>query len=219
MASAKVSHGDRVHHYLNEVESAINQCVNLVQRLMEISAHRMEEFSPDSLNRILCDMEPMLHCIMDEQITLTFVYGKDLPPIVGDPVQLQQAILNLALNAKQAMPQGGELRISTEYLQLTQFFGEVPPGEYAVLSVSDSGIGIDPKLHKRIFEPLFTTRGAEGGTGLGLSQVTETAQRHGGYVLVESTPGRGSRFSVLLPLAIGQDGTYTQPAKGTKTLF
>lgn len=219
MASAKVSHDDRVHRYLNEVELAINQGVNLVQRLMEISAHPLGVFSPDSLNRIVCDMEPMLHCITDEQITLAFRYGKDLPLVVADPVQLQQAILNLALNAKQAMPEGGELRISTDYLQLSQSSGDVPAGEYVVLSVSDSGIGIDPKLQKRIFEPLFTTRFAQGGTGLGLSQVAETARRHGGHVLVESTPGRGSRFSVLLPPAMGQERTYPQPAGGLKSLF
>ena len=219
MASAEFPPGERLWRYLNEIGMAVDQGATLLQRLMEMSSSGGGELSADSLNRLLCEMQPMLHCIMDEHIRLSFEYGKDLPPILADPIQLQQAILNLALNAKQAMPEGGELRFSTQLMGLAEQTGEIPAGEYVTLSVSDSGIGLDPAIQSRIFEPFFTTRAHAGGTGLGLTQVAEAARRHRGFVLVNSTPGEGSRFSVLLPPDMGQSENYPQPAEGEQSLF
>jgi signal transduction histidine kinase len=156
------------------------------------------------VNGIVIDTRRLLEPLVGENVTLEFELGEDVPVVSADRGQLEQSIVNLALNASHAMPDGGVLTISTTAVRVDVrgplALSNVLPGEYARLDVHDTGVGMDAETQERIFEPFATVNGLDG-PGLGLSAVYGFVTQSGGHVAVESTPGGGACFSILLPLA------------------
>jgi CheY-like chemotaxis protein len=150
-------------------------------------------------------MEKMLRRLIGEDVTLSVVAGADLPPIRVDPGQIEQVIMNLVVNARDAMPDGGSVTITTDTVMLDQEFCSMHQGgnagRYCLISVKDTGTGMNAEVQSRLFEPFFTTKEVGRGTGLGLSTVFGIVRQHGGIVTVESALGKGSTFSVFLPQA------------------
>src|SRR5204862_4254446 len=158
------------------------------------------------LNSIVSDVDRMLRRVIGEDIDLVAVPGTQLWSVKADPGQLEQVLMNLAVNARDAMPKGGKLTIETANAPVEGRNFPVPAGEYVRLSITDTGTGMDPDTQARIFEPFFTTKGQGKGTGLGLATVYGIVEQSGGYVWVYSELGVGSTFKVYLPRA------YTPPA-------
>jgi CheY-like chemotaxis protein len=148
-------------------------------------------------------MEKMLCRLIGEDIELVTTLAKDLGRVKTDAGQIEQVLMNLAVNAKDAMPQGGNLTIETANIVLDGEYGRkhvaVKPGSYVMLSVSDSGCGMSPEVKERVFEPFFTTKGKGKGTGLGLSTVYGIVKQSEGNIWVYSEPGRGTTFKIYLP--------------------
>jgi signal transduction histidine kinase len=144
----------------------------------------------------------MLRRLIGDPVQMVFHPAGDLGKVRADPGQLDQVLVNIAVNARDAMPDGGQLTIATANATVeaaeASAYG-VPPGRYVVLSIADTGTGMTEDTRARIFEPFFTTKGTGEGTGLGLSTVYGIVQQSGGGIRVETTPGRGSRFTIALP--------------------
>jgi CheY-like chemotaxis protein len=157
-----------------------------------------------NLNKIIKDMESLLLRVIGEDIELTTVLTESDLTIMADSTQIDQILMNLATNAQDAMPKGGSLIISTERVEINdeyiKAYGYGKPGSYALLSVEDTGIGMDGKTKERIFEPFYTTKKVGKGTGLGLSMVYGIVKQHDGYTNVYSEPDRGTTFKIFLPL-------------------
>jgi two-component system cell cycle sensor histidine kinase/response regulator CckA len=155
------------------------------------------------LNRIVEDLEKMLHRIIGEEIQLRTALLKDLGHIKADPGQIEHTILNLVVNAKDAMPSGGTIKIETANVQADEETSNLPPGmkrgNYVTLSVRDTGVGMNPEVQERIFEPFFTTKEKGKGTGLGLSTVYGIIKQSGGEIWVSSEPGKGTIFEIYFP--------------------
>jgi CheY-like chemotaxis protein len=158
---------------------------------------------PISINRTVEDTAALLRRMLPSTIVLLVDLDRAVPLALADPGQIQQALFNLCTNARDAMPDGGTLQISTRTMTVTRSSGDSPldSGSYVEIQVSDTGIGIPAEIMPRIFEPFFTTRPVGQGTGLGLAMVYGIVSHHRGRVDVESAPGRGSTFRVLLPAA------------------
>ena len=214
---------------LMEIMKAAERAAMLTQQLLAFSRRQMVAFRHVSLNEIVRDMQRMLERIIGEDVQLHAELAHDVPDVYIDPGQLQQVILNLAVNAREAMPQGGSLSLTTQAVsQAHRRAGEpeLTPGRYVLLRVSDTGVGMDESVRVRIFEPFFTTKGRKGGTGLGLAMVYGIVRQAGGDVTVTSEPGRGTTFNIFLPEApvdTHQTGTETEtPApisRGTETVL
>ena len=205
LSLSMVPAGDEVHGQIEEVLRAGERAAGLTRQLLIFS--RRQELRPRlvSLQSIVADMQKMLRRLVAEDIELILLNqceGK----VKADPGQLEQVLMNLAVNAQDAMPHGGSLTIATAERRIAPGHPGVPAGLYAELSVGDTGIGMDPGVQSRIFEPFFTTKEQGKGTGLGLSTVYGIVRQSDGFIEVESTPGKGSDFRVLLPLVGGQSG-------------
>jgi two-component system, cell cycle sensor histidine kinase and response regulator CckA len=154
------------------------------------------------LNSVITNLQKMLKVLVGERYDLSFVPGTKLDRVLADPGQVEQVVINLVANARDAMPEGGPIEIRTENLSLDQTLAlqqGVPVGQYVRLSVKDSGCGMDAETQSRIFQPFFTTKEVGKGTGLGLSIVYNAIKQSGGFVEVKSAPGRGSAFHIAFP--------------------
>jgi two-component system cell cycle sensor histidine kinase/response regulator CckA len=193
--------GDPLRGDLEEIMKATRRAASLTRQLLAFSRKQVLQPQSLDLNALVSDVGKMLHRIIGEDIELV----NDLEPRLGrvkaDPGQIEQIIMNLVVNARDAMPQGGRLTIKTENVILDedycQVFAEARPGEFVRLSVEDTGVGMDKKTLQHMFEPFFSTK--EDGTGLGLSVVYGIVKQHEGWVNVYSEPGQGSAFKVYLP--------------------
>ncbi len=188
---------------IDEIRKAAERGAWLTNQLLAYSRNQLLEPTVLEFNAVLEDMDGILRRVLGEDVALDLLLDPNLGWVKVDRGQLQQIVLNLAGNARDAMPQGGRLGIETMNISITRGPAKpqafIVPGEYVAIIVRDSGNGMDAKTRARIFEPFFTTKDKGKGTGLGLATVYGIVKQSGGYIWVESEPGRGSAFYTLLP--------------------
>jgi PAS domain S-box-containing protein len=208
--------------YLMEVERAVERASELVKGLLTFSRKVKTARKPVNVNEVVKRAVKLLERTIPRMIAIEVDLAPDLATIVGDPSQLEQVLMNLGANAKDAMAEGGRLAIETRNVTLDQEYCramvDVSPGEYVLLSVRDSGHGMDEETSRHVFEPFFTTKDVGKGTGLGLSTVYGIVRNHHGHVRCESAPGRGTAFHVHFPAAngdIGEDTASEEPREST----
>ena len=222
--------GDSVSHaWMMEILKAANRAATLTHQLLAFSRRQVLQPRILDLNAVVASMEHHLRRLMGEDVELVTVPGRALSTIRVDPGQLEQVLMNLAVNARDAMPQGGRLTIMTANLALPDLTRSrtppVPPGSYVVLSVNDTGCGMNADTQARIFEPFFTTKGKGQGTGLGLSTVYGIVEQSGGYIEVTSVQGQGTTFMIYFPRVegVGQplepEVSPQQPFGGSETIL
>jgi two-component system cell cycle sensor histidine kinase/response regulator CckA len=189
-----------MHGGLDQIRQSADKAAVLTRQLLAFSRRQAMQPGILDLNNVVRDVEKMLKRLIGEHIELVTRLGPELGRVRADASQIEEVIMNLALNARDAMPNGGTVTVGTSRAEFTvQGAGGHPAGSYLLLSVSDTGEGIDEETRQRLFEPFFTTRGQRGGVGLGLSAVYGIVEQHGGFIRVSSEPGQGSRFDVCLP--------------------
>lgn len=187
----------------------------LIRQLLAFSRRQALTPVPLDANQVVGDLEKLLQRVIGEDILLQIIQEEALPLVKADRGQLEQVIVNLAVNARDAMPNGGRLLIETRKVtldeSLAQSIPEARPGDFVVLEVTDTGLGIDREIRERIFEPFFTTKGPGEGTGLGLSMVYGIVKQHDGWINVDSEPGHGTSFKIFLPVVAAPPGEKPQP--------
>ena len=192
-----------------------DRAAQLTRQLLAFARRQPLEPKVVNLGRMVGDMADMLRRMLGESITVETIIADGLWNTLADPAQVESAVLNLAINARDAMPQGGRLSIEVANARLerdaAQLGGDVEPGEYVLIAVRDTGHGMEPDVVARVFEPFFTTKGDERGTGLGLSMVYGFVKQSNGHVQVDSEVGQGTVVKIFLPRA-HQDETAAEPA-------
>jgi signal transduction histidine kinase len=186
-----------------QIHKAADRASALTRQLLVFSRRQILQPKVLDLNHVVGEMQKLLHRLIREDVEFVFLPGADLKNVKADPGQLEQVLMNLTVNASDAMPQGGNLIIETRNASVDSAHAQVRPGlvpgSYVLLSLTDTGHGMDEKTLVRIFEPFFTTKEVGKGTGLGLSTVYGIVKQSGGFIWVESAPGKGSCFEVYLP--------------------
>lgn len=199
--------------FLSTIEVSARRAADMVKRVLAFARGQEGDMVVLQLKHVIRDMEKIMRETFPRSINLDIFIAPNLPTVKGDATQLHQVILNLCVNARDAMPNGGTIRINAEMRQLTECDAakilNAKPGNHVCLTVTDSGTGIPPEVMERIYEPFFTTKDLGKGTGLGLSTVLSIIKSHGGVIDVASTVGKGTTFTVLLPSA---EEIATQPA-------
>jgi len=189
--------------YLNEVDAAVGRAAELVRRLLTFGRKAEAELRPVDLNREVAQAIRILERTIPKMIMIEVDLAPELKAISGDPNQLEQVLMNLVTNARDAMPQGGVLTIATSDVELDAEFCRthpgLEPGSYVQLEVRDQGQGMDKETVSHVFEPFYTTKEVGAGTGLGLFTVYGIVEKHGGYISCESAPGEGATFTIYLP--------------------
>jgi len=220
--------GDTKRQDVEEIRKASERAASLTRQLLAYSRRQMLQPEILDLNVVVADMDRMLRRLIGEHIALVTVLAPDLDRVRADPNQIEQVIVNLAVNARDAMPDGGKLTIETANVELDEAFAQAHlgavPGSYAMVAVTDSGAGMDATVRAHLFEPFFTTKEVGKGTGLGLATVYGIVKQSDGYISVYSEPGRGSSFKVYLPRIETPPGTTVassreRPERGTETVL
>ena len=215
-------------HDLVQVREAAQRGAALTRQLLTFARRQPVNPQPVRVDHVATGMDRMLRRVLGEDITLVTQSDADLWPVRADASQIEQVILNFAVNARDAMPNGGTLTVETHNRALTETeaarWPDAKPGDFVTLTVTDTGVGMTPEIRARIFEPFFTTRPIGSGTGLGLSTVYGIVQDAGGLISVDSAPGEGTTFRVYLPRTTGQvaeDGNEgeARPRKGSGTVL
>ncbi len=212
LLATQLEHNGERQPYLEQIQIAADRGANLVRQLLAFS--RQQVLSPRviNLNHVVSDIEKLLGRVIGEDIQLETNFDASLGSVLADPSHIEQVILNLVVNSRDAMPKGGHLFLRTRNFKST---GTSPPGtslepgEYVVLEIEDTGVGIDEALIDQIFEPFFTTK--RSGTGLGLATVYGVVQQSEGQIQVVSSLGQGTIFTVYLPVVSGQPDTTSRP--------
>jgi two-component system, cell cycle sensor histidine kinase and response regulator CckA len=200
----RVHEKDPIRPELDEIRKAANRGARLTAQLLGFTRGQSVEPQPLNLNAVLADLQRMLGLVVGEHVHLETELSADLDQVVADPGQMEQVIMNLILNARDAMPAGGRIRIETANGEISESLARehgIRPGPCVTLSISDSGHGIDGEAMSHIFEPFFTTKDKGKGTGLGLSTVHRIIKESGGDIWAQSAPGEGATFTICLPSA------------------
>lgn len=194
--------GSDMHSKVHSIQQAADRAASLTRQLLAFSRKQLLELKVVDVNAVIGDMERLLRPLIGENIELVTHLAPDTGHTRADAGQLEQVVMNLVVNAKDAMPNGGRLTVKSSDITVRQNFREhrfIHPGRYAVISVTDTGVGMDKETQSRIFEPFFTTKEKGKGTGLGLSTVYGIVKQSNGYVFVQSEVGAGTTFYVYLP--------------------
>ena len=205
----KMKEDDPLRLYVDQMLASSEKAASLTQNLLAFSRKQLIKLEPYKIDRIIMDAEKLLKRLLTEDIELRMILSDDDLTVLTDITQMNQILLNLATNARDAMPQGGTITIETKAVELGKdfyfFHGKGESGKYIRLSVSDTGFGMDDKTKEQIFNPFFTTKEVGKGTGLGLSIVYGIVKQHNGLIDVQSTPGRSTTFHLYFPAANPQD--------------
>jgi two-component system cell cycle sensor histidine kinase/response regulator CckA len=207
--------GTDMHHKVQSIQQAADRAATLTRQLLAFSRKQLLELKVVDVNTVIGDMERLLRPLIGENIELVTRLSTQTGHTRADAGQLEQVIMNLVVNAKDAMPEGGKLTVQSSDVTVRQNFSEhrfIQTGRYAVISVADTGHGMDKETQSRIFEPFFTTKEKGKGTGLGLSTVYGIVKQSNGYVFAESEPGAGTTFYVYLP-RVEESAEELAPAK------
>ena len=215
---------------VKEIKAAAERASGLTRQLLAFSRKQVLQPKVIDLNALVSNMVKMLRRMIGEGIELNTLWADDLGRIKADPGQIEQVMLNLAVNARDAMPNGGKLTIETADVELDQDYADlhlsVVPGSYVMLSVSDTGVGMTPEVRDRVLEPFFTTKEKGKGTGLGLSTVYGIVKQSGGNIWIYSEPGQGSTFKIYLPRVEEEVDSMLQssvvgnkPQQGSETIL
>jgi two-component system, cell cycle sensor histidine kinase and response regulator CckA len=225
----EVGPDDPIRDDLGEILRAGERATELTRQLLAFSRQQVLKPKVLDLNQSVAGMEKMLMRLLGADVEVVRIEGADLGKIVADPGQIEQILMNLAVNARDAMPSGGKLTIRTENVELDEAYAKehvgVVPGPYVKLTVSDDGVGMDRETLSRVFEPFFTTKPRGRGTGLGLSTVFGIVRQSQGHIGVVSEPGKGATFEVFLPWAerVGEspspDPAPPETVRGTETIL
>jgi len=217
------------HSLLSQIRDAGNRATNLTRQLLAFSRKQVLEMQVADLNSVVIGFEKLMRRVIGEDVLLKMSVHGDPVRVKADVSQLEQVLMNLAVNARDAMPDGGVLAIETAIVDLDEAYCSrklgVVPGPYAMIAVADTGVGMDSGTLNQIFDPFFTTKDSDRGTGLGLATSYGIVKQHGGDIWVYSEPGQGTTFKVYLPLALEEEETEPtvierpRPVKGTGTVL
>jgi two-component system cell cycle sensor histidine kinase/response regulator CckA len=227
---AGLAEDDPLRADADEIRKAADRAASLTRQLLAFSRRQVLRSRVIDLNTVVEEMERMLRRLIGEDVELVTACASDLGPVEADPGQIEQVIANLVVNARDAMPSGGRLVIETANYEVDQRLAsahsaEMTPGPYVVLSVTDTGVGMDPETQAHLFEPFFTTKDVGKGTGLGLATVYGIVKQSGGFIWVYSEPGHGTSFQIYLPRAEAEVASATDSAvpgtteEGTETVL
>jgi len=220
LALTSISQEDPLGEDLDKIRTSAERGAKLVRQLLMFSKRQPVQFGPIDLNSTAQGLTRMLAPLIGENISMNVVLERDVWAAIGDESGLQQILMNLAVNARDAMPDGGVLTIRTENVKLsTEQCQAIPgavPGSFVRLSVSDTGVGMDGATVSRIFDPFFSTKDPSKGTGLGLAVVYGIVQQHDGWIDVESRPGHGTTFSVYVPASVEPEPAPEDAARETE---
>ena len=207
--------GDIGKRELSEIRKASDRAASLTRQLLAFSRQQVLQPKVIDVNEVVGNLSAMLSRLIGEDVDLVASLGEGVGPVRADPFQLEQVLMNLAVNARDAMPRGGKLTIETANVVLDEHYtrghADVKPGPYVMIAVSDTGVGMDSETRARIFEPFFTTKELGKGTGLGLSTVYGIVKQSQGHMWVYSEPGQGATFKVYLPHHLDPDEVLPAP--------
>jgi nitrogen-specific signal transduction histidine kinase/CheY-like chemotaxis protein len=218
--------GDQSHNAtaeeLQHIRSAAERAADLTRQLLAFSRKQVIALRRIDLNEVVHGFGVMLQRLIGENVELRLELAEKLGAVRADPGQIEQILLNLAVNARDAMPAGGKLTLETANVDLDEAFSreqrDLAPGPYVLVAVGDTGVGMDTDIRDRIFEPFFTTKEPGKGTGLGLSTVYGIVRQHGGDIRVLSEVARGTTFKIYLPRVDGPPELQAKPAGDTTNL-
>jgi PAS domain S-box-containing protein len=210
----RLSSDEELVEYTDAIIASCSQAAQVTRKLLVFSRKSERASLPVGIHEVIDDVALILRHSVDDRIAIRKQLRAERSLIMGDRAMIQSAFLNVAINARDAMPDGGELTFSSRLVTIKEGCGEIlvhgiRPGRYIQISVTDTGAGMDEEVQKQIFEPFFTTKNGGEGTGIGLATVYETLKKHGGFTIVDSAPGQGTEFKMFLPLA---KSAWVQPA-------
>jgi len=196
---------DELRGHVQEIKNSVERAAGLTRQLLAFSRQQVLAAQVLDLNRAIVTLAKLLRRLIGEDIELVMVEGSGLARVKADPGQVEQVIMNLAVNARDAMPRGGRLTIETSNIEVDAAYAQshypMTPGSYVMLAVSDTGVGMDAGIQGHIFEPFFTTKEMGKGTGLGLATVYGIVKQSGGFIWVQSEVGKGTTFRIYFPFA------------------
>lgn len=220
--------GTRLHSLFQKINDQAHRAAGLTRQLLAFARRQMLEPRNLNLNEIISEVTNLLQKVIGEQVELKMALAPDLAVCRADPTQVEQVLMNLCLNARDAMRDGGRLTIETQNATLDEEYCRIhpyaKPGRYVLVSVSDTGVGMDAATLEHLFEPFFTTKETGKGTGLGLATVYGIVKQHGGLLHAYSEPGHGATFRVYLPVGVGATEPEAKPSaeparSGTETIL